>query len=152
VKLNADFTDLPTALADHGVEFALIGGWALAVYGHARGTDDLDVLVRATPENAERLMAALAAFGAPTHQHGVTAALFASPGYGYRMGIKPDLIEVLTTISGVTFDEVMEAHRVVTVEGRAVAVIGRRPLGQQARIWSPRGRRRRRVARGPPNG
>ena len=56
MKLNADFTDLLTQFADHEVEFALIGGWALAVYGHARGTDDLDVLVRATPENADRVI------------------------------------------------------------------------------------------------
>lgn len=128
MRLAVDFTDLLTAFADHEVEFALIGGWALAVYGYARGTDDLDVLVRATPANAERVMAALAAFGAPIAQHGVTTPVFASPGYGYRMGVKPNLIEILTTISGVTFDEVMEAHRVIDVDGRAVAVIGRRAL------------------------
>jgi hypothetical protein len=128
MKLNADFTDLLTHFSDHQVEFALIGGWALAVYGYARGTDDLDVLVRATPENAERVMRALAAFGAPIAQHHVTASLFATPDYGYRMGVKPNLIEILTTISGVTFDDVMKEHRTVDVEGRKVAVIGRGAL------------------------
>lgn len=128
MKLATDFTDLLTCFADEGVEFALIGGWALAFYGHARGTDDLDVLVRATPENAARVMRALATFGAPIAQHGVTAALFAAEDYGYRMGVPPNLIEILTTISGVSFDDVMHEHRVVDIEGRSVPVIGRSAL------------------------
>ena len=86
------------------------------------------MLVRATPENAERVMRALAAFGAPLSAHGVTAALFAEPGLGYRVGVKPKLIEVLTTISGVSFDEVMQGARVIDVDGRSVSVIGRRAL------------------------
>lgn len=125
---NDDFSDFLATLAEHEVEFALIGGWALATYGHARGTDDLDVIVRPTPENAKRVMAALREFGAPIQQHQVTETLFDSPGYGYRMGIKPNLIEILTTISGVTFDEVMENHRTITVSGRTVPVIGLRAL------------------------
>src|SRR5687767_12080306 len=41
-----------------------LGGWALALHGHGRGTDDLDVLVRRTPENAARIFRALVLFGA----------------------------------------------------------------------------------------
>ncbi len=125
---NPDFSDFLVALVDHEVEFALIGGWALAVYGHARGTDDLDVIVNPTHENATRVMAALRSFGAPLAQHRVTETLFEAPGYGYRMGVKPNLIELLTTISGVSFGEVMKDHRTIEVEGRRVPVIGRRAL------------------------
>jgi hypothetical protein len=125
---NQDFTDFLVALADHEVDFALIGGWAMAIYGHARGTDDLDVVVRPTVKNATRIMEALRSFGAPLAQHQVTESLFQAPGYGYRMGVKPNLIEVLTTISGVDFDEVMADHRIVDVAGRSVPVIGRRAL------------------------
>ena len=42
-----------------------VGGHAVAYYGHPRATKDLDVLVRPTPENAERVYRALASFGAP---------------------------------------------------------------------------------------
>lgn len=55
----ADFRDLLTTFADGGVEFVLIGGWAMALHGHGRGTDDLDVLVRPTPENAKLVFQAL---------------------------------------------------------------------------------------------
>lgn len=126
--LNPDFRDLLVALADAGAEFVLIGGWALAVHGHARGTDDLDVLVRATPDNAARVLAALQVFGAPIDAHRVTESVFATPGYGYRMGIKPNLIELLTTISGVSFDEAIADHRRVDVDGREVPVMGRAAL------------------------
>jgi hypothetical protein len=67
--------------------------------------DDLDILVRATPSNAARVYAARAAFGAPMAAHGVREELFDSEGLGYRTGIKPKLIEVLTTIDGLSFDE-----------------------------------------------
>ena len=125
---NTDFADFLCALVDHHVEFALIGGWALAVYGHARGTDDLDVFVRPSVENAARVITALRAFGAPLAQHNVTAQLFESPGYGYRMGVKPNLIELLTTISSVNFDQVLENHKTIDINGRRVPVIGRDAL------------------------
>lgn len=126
--LGPDFTDFLISLADEGVEFLLIGGWALAAHGHVRGTDDLDVFVRASPKNAERLMRALRAFGAPLGAHGVDPTWFSTPGLGYRMGVKPNLIEILTTIDGVTFDEAMEDTRSIQVDGRTVSVIGRAAL------------------------
>lgn len=50
IALQADLLDLLEALARANAEFVLIGGWALAVHGHGRGTDDLDVLVRPSPD------------------------------------------------------------------------------------------------------
>ena len=85
-------------------------------------------MVNPTRQNAARVIAALRSFGAPLAQHRVTETLFESPGYGYRMGIKPNLIELLTTISGVSFEEVMKDHKTVEVEGRRVPVIGRAAL------------------------
>ena len=46
VELNSDYRDLLIALADAGADFLLIGGWALALHGYGRGTDDMDVFVR----------------------------------------------------------------------------------------------------------
>lgn len=128
LELSADFRDLLLALADAEAEFVLIGGWALALHGHVRGTDDLDVLVRPTAENAARVFGALRAFGAPIAAHGVTQDLFATEGYGYRMGVKPNLIELLTSIDGVSFDEVWTGRRIIELDGRSIPVIGRRAL------------------------
>ncbi|HVW25640.1 MAG TPA: nucleotidyltransferase [Polyangiaceae bacterium] len=126
--LNQDYKDLLICLADEGADFLLIGGWALALHGHGRGTDDMDVFVRAEPENAERVFRALVAFGAPVAAHGVTASLFATPGYGYRVGMRPNLIELLTTIDGVTFDEAWAEKRSFELDGRRIHYIGRRAL------------------------
>ena len=128
--LNDDFRDLLVALADAGADFLLIGGWALALHGYGRGTDDLDVWVRATPDNAARVFQALRAFGAPIAAHGIRPELFASEEYGYRMGRKPSLIEILTTIDGISFEDAWQDHRVVALEGRRIPVISRRALLQ----------------------
>ncbi len=128
IGLHEDYCDLLIALADNDAEFLLVGGWALAIHGYARGTDDMDVLVRATPENAERVYRALAAFGAPLAQHDVKPELFATEGYGYRMGRKPILIELLTTIDGLSFDEALHRHRTIELDGRQIAVISKAAL------------------------
>lgn len=126
--LGPDFTDLLIELADAGVDFMVIGGWAMAHHGHARGTDDLDVWVRATPDNAARVIRALARFGAPIAAHGVEARTFEKPGFGYRFGNKPYLAEVLTQISGVDFDEAWPDAVGFDLQGRVVPVIGRAAL------------------------
>jgi hypothetical protein len=123
-----DFRDLLVAFADGGVDFVVIGGWALALHGYARGTDDMDVFVRSTRDNAQRVFDALTAFGAPVAAHGVTADLFAKQGYGYRMGVKPNLIEVLTSIDGVDFDAAANGARTFELDGRQIPFIGRSAL------------------------
>lgn len=106
----------------------LIGGWAMAVHGRPRATEELDVLVRASPANSAKVFAALTAFGAPVGPHGVDASTFGSEGPAYRIGMKPLRIEVLTKISGVSFDEAASNPVHADVDGRVVPVIGRQAL------------------------
>jgi len=113
LPVNDDFADLLACLNEAGVDFLVVGAHALAAHGHVRATGDLDVLVRADAANAERVMAALDAFGAPTEQHGVGASDFARPGMVYQIGLPPRRIGILTQVSGVDF-----AHATVgVVEG-----------------------------------
>ena len=105
----------------------------MAVHGRPRATEDLDVLVRATPANSAKVFAALAAFGAPVGPHGVDATTFVAEGPAYRIGMKPLRIEVLTKISGVSFDEAARAPLRASIDGRLVSVIGRRALLQNKR-------------------
>ncbi len=123
-----DFRDLLTTFADEGVDFVLIGGWAMALHGHGRGTDDLDVLVRPTAANAKLVFLALVRFGAPVSAHGVNEGLFAQRGYGYRMGVKPHLIEVLTKVDGIEFDEAVAEGKQFDLDGRKIPYIGREAL------------------------
>jgi hypothetical protein len=128
LTLPQDYTDLLLELLDAGADFVVVGGWAVAVHGHGRATDDLDILVRPTPENAARVYEALQRYGAPLEAHGVTPGLFTKARYGYRIGVKPILIEILTTVSGIDFDEATRECVLVQIEGRAVPFIGRRAL------------------------
>lgn len=68
---NEDFLDLVDTLNGEGVEYVVVGAFALAQHGLPRATGDIDFFVRASPENARRLLRALAAFGAPLTSAGV---------------------------------------------------------------------------------
>ena len=100
-----DFVDFLRCLASEACDFVIVGAHALAVHGAPRATGDLDVLVRASEENAVRVISALRRFGAPLVSHGITAVDFQVPGVVYQMGLPPRRIDVLTQISGVSFDE-----------------------------------------------
>ena len=63
--MNRDFAEMLSALSAAGAEFLIVGAHAVAVHGRPRATGDLDVWVRPTPENAERVWSALERFGAP---------------------------------------------------------------------------------------
>ncbi|OFW15292.1 MAG: hypothetical protein A3F69_02575 [Acidobacteria bacterium RIFCSPLOWO2_12_FULL_66_10] len=64
-SVNRDFAEMLSALSEAGAEFLVVGAHALAAHGIARATGDLDIWVEPTRENAERVMRALMAFGAP---------------------------------------------------------------------------------------
>jgi hypothetical protein len=126
--LPPDFRDLVAALSDGAVDFVIVGAHALAVHGYVRATLDLDVLVRPTSANAARLVAALTVFGAPLDAHGVTQEDFARPGVVYQLGLPPVRIDILTSISGVTFEDAWSTRAMGDVDGRAVPFLGRDAL------------------------
>ena len=63
--MNPDFLDILSAFSEERVEFLVVGAYALAVHGLPRATGDIDLWVRPTRDNARRVRAALARFGAP---------------------------------------------------------------------------------------
>lgn len=121
---NADFLDLADALLAARVDFLVVGAFALAQHGHLRATADIDFVVRATPENAARLIEALRSFGAPLSSAGVSESDFAKPGQTYQMGIKPRRIDILTELSGVTFEDAWKDRVTREVFGRQIPFIG----------------------------
>jgi hypothetical protein len=75
--MNRDFVEMLSALSETGVEFLVVGAHAVAVHARPRATGDLDLWVRPTPENAARVVTALARFGAPMHD--ITGGDFEAP-------------------------------------------------------------------------
>jgi hypothetical protein len=123
--LNEDFRDLLAAMVEEGVEFVIVGAYALALHGVPRYTGDLDVFVRPTPENADRVFASLRRFGAPVQAAGVSPQDFATPGLVYQIGLPPRRIDILTEISGVAFDEAWATREATDLDGRVVYFIGK---------------------------
>lgn len=127
-KLPQDFADLLIELCEAKAEFLLVGGWAVILYGHVRATDGMDVFVRPSPASSERVFAALDAFGAPLRAHGVTSQHFAQEGDAYRFGIAPLKVELLTKISGVSFDEAQQGSKSFELDGHQIPYIGKSAL------------------------
>jgi hypothetical protein len=111
-----DFEELFGCLKARNVKALVVGGYAVAFHGRPRFTKDIDVLVEPAPDNAERLLSALADFGFGSL--GLTIADFTSPGRIVQLGVAPNRIDLLTAIDGVTFDEAW-AHRVAGPFGAA---------------------------------
>jgi hypothetical protein len=101
--MNPDFVDLLRAFLAADVRFLVVGAYALALHGRPRATGDLDLWIEPAPENAARVMRALAAFGAPLER--ISQADLASPGVTYQIGVPPGRIDILTELTGITFDE-----------------------------------------------
>jgi hypothetical protein len=122
VKLPRDWTELIDSLISNRVRFLIVGAHALAVHGRPRATGDLDVLVEPTPENAKRLGLALGAFGFPALA--AEAAAFAHPDRMVTLGQEPLRIDIMTSISGVSFTEAWRGRRRVAIGGTTVGVLG----------------------------
>lgn len=123
--LNDDFLDMLVALDGARVEFVIVGAHALAAHGIPRATGDIDILVRPSSENAERVVRALRDFGAPFAEHGVSKADFAIEGTVYQIGLPPRRIDILTSISGIGFDEIWRSRMKTSISGQPVSVIGK---------------------------
>jgi hypothetical protein len=103
MELAPDFDEFIGSLIAHGVEFVVIGAYALAFHGAPRFTGDLDILVRPALENANRLLAALEAFGFPATDLAPDAIV--DGRRMLQMGVPPVQIHVMSAISGIAWDE-----------------------------------------------
>lgn len=103
MELAPDFDEFVGSLIAHGVEFVVVGAYALAFHGAPRFTGDLDILVRPAPDNASRLLTALEAFGFPVTE--LTPETIVDRRRMLQMGVPPVQIHVMSAISGVEWDE-----------------------------------------------
>lgn len=126
IELPKDFREFLRLLRAHGVEYLLIGGWAVGYHGYPRATDDLDVWIAVSPANAARVVAALKEFGFEVPE--LLAGRFLEEDQLVRMGIEPVKIEILTSISGVDFDECYRERLETVLDDEPVSLINLRHL------------------------
>jgi hypothetical protein len=112
--MNRDFAEILAELSAAGADFLVVGAYALAAHEQPRATGDIDVWIRATPANARLVWQALVRYGAPLHELKIED--LAAPGLTFQMGIAPTRVDILTEISGLTFDEAWP-NRIMMNEG-----------------------------------
>ena len=112
-------------LQEADARFLIVGAHALSVLGVPRATVDLDIWIDARPENARRVWAALAAFGAPMESLGISLADFSRPDVIVQFGLPPWRVDIMTSISGVTFDEAWPRRVEGAFDDLQVQYIGR---------------------------
>ena len=123
MELHRDFRELLESFNAHGVEYVLVGAYALAFHGAPRYTGDLDLFVRPTFENAHRLIAALGDFGFGSLDLAVED--FTAPDRVVQLGVPPVRVDLVTSLTGVTWDEVWSARTAMAAGGIRIAVIDR---------------------------
>jgi Nucleotidyl transferase of unknown function (DUF2204) len=124
--LQKDLRAFIELLNSSGVEYVVVGGFALAFHGRPRYTGDIDFLIRSTEENAGCILRALAAFGFASL--GIAADDFLKPDSIVQLGYPPNRIDLLTSISGVDMDSVWRNAVDGAIDGIAVRFIGRKEL------------------------
>jgi len=124
--MNRHFAAMLSALSAEEVEFLLVGAHALATHGVPRMTVVIDICVRPTAPNSERVWRALVRFRAPLA--GVTSSDFARAGIVFQIGVPPRRIDLLTAIDGVEFEAAYERRLVHRTGGLSIPVLGREDL------------------------
>lgn len=124
--MNPHFRDMLSALCAEGVEFLVVGAYALAAHGIPRATGDIDIWIRPTAENAQRVWRALKRFRAPLFD--LTVEDLQTPEMVFQIGAAPQRIDILTSIDAVEFDEAWRNRKETEVAGQKLAVLGREDL------------------------
>jgi hypothetical protein len=121
INLTSDFRDFLRLLNEESVEYVLIGGYAVILHGYNRYTADMDVWVRPSLQNSERLTRALGRFGFSAST--LADAHLERPNQVLTMGVPPTRIDILTFASGLDFEECYRSRIVVDIDGLPVNLI-----------------------------
>ena len=126
MDLHPDFKELLEACVRYGVEFAILGGYAVGFHARPRATKDLDLLVLGEPINLQRLADALLAFGAPGNV--VAAARTAQPDEVLYFGAPPLRVDILTRADGIDTGEALGRVVLASLGNVSVPVLGLQDL------------------------
>ena len=119
--MNADYIDMLKCLNKAGVDYILVGGWAVNMYGYIRATVDLDVWILADADNAKKVYSAVAEFGAPVSE--MKLEEFAEYGMIFQIGVAPCRVDIISKISGVSYADAVTRAVPKTIDGIPVRII-----------------------------
>ena len=120
LALPNDFKEFLRLLRAEKVEYLLVGGWAVIYHGYPRPTNDFDIWIAVHPDNADRIVRAICRFGLDVP---LPRELFLQEEKIVRIGDEPNLIEIMTSASGVKFDECYRERLETKLDNEPVALI-----------------------------
>ena len=121
IVLPQDFKEFLKILNHKKIKYLLIGGYAVGYHGYPRATNDMDIFISKDIETANQMVSALKDFGFDIPQ--LKDELFLKENNIVRMGIPPMRIEILNTISGVTFEDCYSKRIIEEIDGVQINII-----------------------------
>lgn len=121
MDIGPDFKEFIELLNKHRVEYLVVGGYAVAMYGYPRYTGDIDFWVNPTPENSKKIISALIDFGFAGLD--ISENDFNVEDKIVQLGFPPNRIDIITGVTGLRFDECYLTKKTVTIEGMDVFFI-----------------------------
>ena len=113
--LSRDFREFIELLNENSVRYLVVGGYAVAFHGHPRYTKDLDVWVELSPDNADKIIAALKKFGFGSL--GLKPADFLERDQIVQLGYPPNRIDILTTLEALKFEDCYQTKVEAEIQG-----------------------------------
>ncbi len=126
MTLQKDLREFVELLNSHDVRYMIVGGYAVAFHGHPRMTGDIDFFLEPSEQNAAKILRLLTEFG--FGGLGLTATDFLTPEFVIQLGYPPNRIDLLSSISGSSFEEAWADRVVAEVDGVTAIFAGRATL------------------------
>ncbi|MBI4827391.1 MAG: hypothetical protein HY804_01025 [Nitrospinae bacterium] len=126
MEVQPDFKELLALFNARKIEYVIVGAFALAFHGAPRFTGDLDILIKPDPQNAQRVIEALDEFGFKSI--GLAVDDFTRPESVVQLGVPPVRVDLLTSLTGVVWDEVWKGKKESLYGGIPVPYLGRQQI------------------------
>jgi hypothetical protein len=129
---TSDMKDFIALLEKHDVAYLVIGGFAVNYYGYVRTTQDFDLLLSPSRENAQKMMKVLKEFG--FGEAGISQEIMEVEGTAIHLGVEPNRIDVLTRIRGASNKDIFSRKKRIRYLGVSMNIISMRDLLSSKRI------------------
>lgn len=126
MNLQKDLKEFVELLNGLDVRFLIVGAFAVAYHGYPRYTSDVDIFVEKSAENAKLLVRAIDEFG--FGDIGLTTEDFMQKDQVVQLGVAPNRIDIMTFISGVSFEEAWTSRELGELGGVTLPFISREML------------------------
>jgi len=131
IELHPDFKDFLRLLNSHNVRYLLVGGYAVGYHGYPRATGDMDIWIEMSEYNSKRVASAFRDFGMPDEI--ISEDIFLEKNKVIRIGVPPVRLEVITSASGVDFNECYSNREVFEIDGIPINFITLQDLKKNKR-------------------